>query len=570
MRYAYYFIRKFVLFHNPNGKGQILLPIITDSMGFQLDTLTISELEQTSRGKQILPPLLKDYLSGDPSLKEYYQYKPDIKSFSLAIDNKSKETIDRTGLTEVLQKQYTDLENAPSNISLLRESNTFTVTTGHQLCLFTGPLYFCYKILTVINLAEELKQEYPDHNFVPIFWMASEDHDFEEINHFHLFGNKVTWKAEAGNAVGRLKVDGITDVVAALKEQFQSKRSAIEVLSVFERAYVNQDNLANATRALLHGLFGHYGLVVIDADDHILKNSFRKVMKAEVEGQRSMHAMARTYEALSKSYKLPVKSRDINLFYLHDEKRSRLEIGDGDKVSIVGTDTLIEKNKCTGMIEYHPDNFSPNVVLRPLYQELLLPNLAYIGGPSEIAYWLELKGVFDEYQVNFPLLLPRNSLLILGKSEEKRMRQFSLSPSDLFNNPDALVKSIISKRSREDLSINRERDEIVAVYDKLVSKARMIDASLEKAIKADEARTLGQLNNLEKKLSKAAKNNNLALVNQVEKLLKSIFPEGVFQERYESLFSQMVRFDFDIIDEMKGCIDPFDNSLKILSEAANS
>jgi bacillithiol biosynthesis cysteine-adding enzyme BshC len=539
-------------------------------MGFQLGTLSISELEQTSRGKQLLPQLLKDYLSGNPSLVDYYEHKPDIRSFSSAINNRSKKTIDRAGLTKVLLKQYADLDDAPSNISLLTESNTFTVTTGHQLCLFTGPLYLCYKILTVVNLAEELKQEYPDNNFVPIFWMASEDHDFEEVNHFHLFGNKVAWEAEAGNAVGRLKVDRIRDVIIALKEQFQSDNSAIEVLSTFERAYLDQDNLANATRALLHGLFGHYGLVVIDADDKILKKSFTKVMKAEVEGQLSMHAMASTYEALSKSYKLPVKSRDINLFYLHGEKRSRLEVGDGGKVSIVGTDILIDQEKCSEMVESSPQDFSPNVVLRPLYQEVLLPNLAYIGGPSEIAYWLELKGVFDEHRVSFPLLLPRNSLLILGRSEKKRMRQFAMDSADLFADPDELVKSIVSKLSREDLSLNTERDELSTIYSKLAIKARLIDASLEQAIKSEEARTLGQLDKLEKKLSKAAKSNNQAVVNQVEKLLKSVFPMGVFQERYESLFSQLVRFDFDVIDEMKGFIDPFDNSLKILSEAANS
>jgi uncharacterized protein YllA (UPF0747 family) len=183
---------------------------------------------------------------------------------------------------------------------------------------------------------------------------------------------------------------------------------------------------------------------------------------------------------------------------------------------------------------------------------------------------LELKGVFDEHRVSFPLLLPRNSLLILGRSEKKRMRQFAMDSADLFADPDELVKSIVSKLSREDLSLNTERDELSTIYSKLAIKARLIDASLEQAIKSEEARTLGQLDKLEKKLSKAAKSNNQAVVNQVEKLLKSVFPMGVFQERYESLFSQLVRFDFDVIDEMKGFIDPFDNSLKILSEAANS
>jgi len=531
-----------------------------------VDTLTIAELDLTKRGKQLFPQLLKDYLSGDSSLEAYYQYPPNINSFSAAITNKSKEVINRSVLAEVIKKQYSDIDDAPSNISLLTDANTFTVTTGHQLCLFTGPLYLCYKLLTVINLTEQLKQQFPDKNFVPLYWMASEDHDFEEVNHFHLFGKKVTWEAEAGNAVGRMSVDGVSDVITALKEQLQSDESAIRVLSTFESAYSNQENLANATRALVHGLFGHYGLVVLDADDAALKKSFVKVMKAEVEGQDSMHAMNRAYTALSKSYKLPVKSRDINLFYLHDDKRSRLEIGEGDKVNVVDTDISFEKNECLQMIESNPENFSPNVVLRPLYQEMVLPNLAYIGGPSEIAYWLELKGIFDANEVSFPVLMPRNSLLILGTGEKKRMDQFELSKTDLFSDPDEQVKSIVSQLSKDELSIATEREEISAIYDKLVTQAKAVDASLERSVKADAARALAQLDKLEKKLAKAAKKTNQTTINQVNKLFESIFPVGVFQERYESLFSQLIRYDFGIIDEMKECIEPFDSSLKILSE----
>ena len=280
-------------------------------------------------------------------------------------------------------------------------------------------------------------------------------HDFEEVNHFHLFGKKVTWEAEAGNAVGRMSVDGVSDVITALKEQLQSDESAIRVLSIFERAYSNQENLANATRALVHSLFGHYGLVVLDADDAALKKSFVKVMKAEVERQSSMHAMTSAYTALSKSYKLPVKSRDVNLFYLHDDKRSRLEIGEGDKVNVVDTDISFEKNEWLQMIDSNPENFSPNVVLRPLYQEMVLPNLAYIGGSSEITYWLELKGIFDENEVNFPVLMPRNSLVILGQGEKKRMDQLELSKADLFSDPDEQVKSIVSQLSEDERSEER-------------------------------------------------------------------------------------------------------------------
>jgi len=523
-------------------------------------------LDLTARGKQLFPQILKDYLAADTKLSDYYQYTPLIDSFGEAIENKAKEQIDRSSLVEVLKRQYSGIDDAPVAIDLLNDTKTFTVTTGHQLCLFTGPLYFCYKILTTINLAEQLKEKYPDNNFVPIFWMASEDHDFEEINHFHLFGKKVTWEAEAGNAVGRMSTETLKSVLSDLKTQFESDKTAESILPIFEKAYLEQDNLADATRMLVHSLFGKYGLVVLDADDAALKKTFGMVMKAEIVGQNSMGAMSNAYGSLSKDYKLPVKSRDINLFCFHDNKRNRLEPGSGGAVNVVGSELSFSREECIQMIDSKPESFSPNVVLRPLYQEMVLPNLAYIGGPSEIGYWLELKGIFDENKVSFPVLIPRNSLVVLGVGEVKKMDQFNFSLSDLFADSVEKVKELVRADSNENLSVEQEKSDISHIYNQLMGRAKEIDPSLEASVKADQARALGQLDNLEKKLVKAAKRKNESLVNQANKLFEGIYPSGVFQERYESLFSLLIRYDLGIIDEMKNSIDPFDFGLKILSE----
>jgi uncharacterized protein YllA (UPF0747 family) len=146
------------------------------------------------------------------------------------------------------------------------------------------------------------------------------------------------------------------------------------------------------------------------------------------------------------------------------------------------------------------------------------------------------------------------------------MDQLKLSKADLFSDPDEQVKSIVSQLSEDELSVATEREEISAIYDKLVTRAKAVDASLERSVKADAVRALAQLDKLEKKLVKAAKKTNETTINQVNKLFESIFPEGVFQERYESLFSKLIRYDFRVIDEMKECIEPFDTSLKILSK----
>ncbi|MBL4754016.1 MAG: bacillithiol biosynthesis cysteine-adding enzyme BshC [Flavobacteriales bacterium] len=538
-------------------------------MSFKRDILTLPELDVTKRGKQLFPQIFKDYINEEAVLDGYYQFSPNLSSFKEAIQSKSQESIDRATLVKVLQKQYAGIQDAPANIARLGDDDTFSVTTGHQLCLFTGPLYLCYKILTIVNLAEKLKEAYPDKNFVPVFWMATEDHDFEEINHFYLFGKKVTWEEDAGNAVGRMSTKGLQSVIDDLRIKLASDASAGEVLQIFEKAYTNWDNLADATRFLVHELFGKYGVVVLDADDPDLKKRFVNVMKAEIESNASMHAMAQAYAKLSGTYKLPVKSREINLFYFEGDKRLRLEPGDADTVNLIGSEISFSKNGCLKLIEEDPERFSPNVVLRPLYQEMILPNLAYIGGPSEVGYWLELKGIFDENKVSFPVLMPRNSLAMLGANEVKRMAQFNLSLSDLFSDPAEQLKTIINANADVDLSVTAEKEELTMFFDKLATRVSILDAGLEKSVKADLSRVLAQLDNLEKKLVKSAKNKNESMVNQVNRLLESLYPNGVFQERYASLFSMLIRYDLGIIDEMKACIEPFDTSLKVLSEVVD-
>ncbi|MBL0049581.1 MAG: bacillithiol biosynthesis BshC [Bacteroidetes bacterium] len=224
--------------------------------------------------------LILEYISGSDKLNYFYNAKPEIASFSAIIEAKSKETINRNLLYEVIDQQYKNgnctVPNA--NLQLLSQENTFTVTTGHQLCLFTGPLYFIYKIISTINLAEALKANYPNFNFVPFYWMASEDHDFAEVNHIHVFGKKIEFNPTMPTSsipVGKISTEGIQVVLDEIKSILGESESAKQLVALFDNAYKNSKNLADATRILVHSLFGHYGLVVLDADDARLKKNLR-------------------------------------------------------------------------------------------------------------------------------------------------------------------------------------------------------------------------------------------------------------------------------------------------------
>lgn len=281
----------------------------------------------------ILSPLVSDYLKDVKSLSDYYIFRPEINSFEKAIEQKQKENINRKVLVEVLNGQYKNIfqnnfefnVKVISNIELLNSENAFTVCTGHQLNIFTGPLYFLYKIITTINLSEELKKHYPQFNFIPVYWMASEDHDFEEINHIHLFGKKIEWKQDKKGASGRITTETIKSVLQELKAIIGESENSKKLLQLFEQSYLENKNLADAARYLVHNLFSKYGLVIIDGNDKKLKALFSEIMKDDMLNNTAFKKVNETISKFGSHYKAQVNPREINLFYLQENARERIE-----------------------------------------------------------------------------------------------------------------------------------------------------------------------------------------------------------------------------------------------------
>lgn len=364
--------------------------------------------------------LINDYLNEKPELKALYHRFPNLENFKLQLEEKRNNfnykdngKLKREDLVSVLEKQYQSIvasETTLNNIKLLNNLNTFTITTGHQLNLFTGPLYFLYKIVSTINLCKELKSEFPEHDFVPIYWMATEDHDFEEINYFNFKHKKISWNRESFGPVGRLSSDGLEAVFAVFESEIGLGKNAEGLKNLFKKAYLEHTNLADATRFLANELFSKEGLVIIDADKSDLKKSFIPYIKNEVLNQTAFAKVNET-SPLLESYSVQVNPREINLFYIENNLRERIVFENGS-YAVLNTKMTFSEEEILKEVDNHPEKFSPNVLLRPLYQEVILPNLCYIGGGGELAYWLELKSFFESQHVTFPILLLRNSVLL--------------------------------------------------------------------------------------------------------------------------------------------------------------
>ncbi len=501
------------------------------------------------------PPLLLDYLDQKPDLTDFYSVYPSREGAGKAIAQRAGfDPEKRKTLVDVLTRQYQNIPDAP-DFSILRQENTFTVTTGHQLNIFTGPLYVIYKIVTIINLARTLKETYPEYEFVPVYWMASEDHDFTEIASFSLFGEKYTWAGEHSGAVGRLNPHELKTILDVLPD----------VPRLFSKAYLENTTLADAVRCYMHGLFGAQGLITLDADDADLKRHFLPVMTDELFQQSSGRLVADTtgqLEALG--YHTPVHAREINLFYLRDAIRERIVKEEG-VFRVLNTSETFTQEEMREELNEHPERFSPNVVLRPLYQEVILPNLAYIGGPSEIPYWMQLKGVFDHFNEPFPMLIPRNFALYVDTASRRRLEKLGLSYEEFFQDRIMLKRALIERISEHTLSLDAEKEKFDTVLSDMVDKALTVDKTMEPAVLAERARLFNSLEKLEKRIRRAEERKHGIQVAQLDSLLKDFFPNGTPQERHDNFLNFYIN-NRNFIQCLLDHFDPLDFKFNILEE----
>lgn len=514
--------------------------------------------------------LICDYLAEKESLHSFYHRFPKIENFKLQLEEKQESySMDsRRVLVERLKIQYQGLEVSEatnSNIEALLEPNTFTITTGHQLNLFTGPLYFLYKIFSVINLVEELNKKYTDQLFVPLYWMASEDHDFDEINYFNLFKEKILWNKEAGGAVGELCTDGLEEVLNTFKAKLGDTENAKKLINLFENAYIRHNNLTDATRYLGNQLFSEFGLVIIDGNDHILKKAFIPYVQKELKEKVSFHKVSSTTARMvDLGYKAQVNPREINLFYLDKGIRERIIEQEG-KYLINETERIYTYAEISSELHDHPERFSPNALLRPLYQEVILPNVCYIGGGGELAYWFQLVDYFKEIKMPFPILLLRNSALLFSEKKLAKFEKFNLDIESLFLKTNDLSNKLTHQLSEIKIDFSSQRDHLHKQFSEMYEIAEKTDASFLGAVAAQEKKQMNGLNNLERRLLKAQKRKIEDQLDRLTEIQDSLFPSQSLQERSMNFSEFYLKYGTGLFIALKENLDPLDTNFSILT-----
>ncbi len=502
---------------------------------------------------KLLSGTAMDYLYSTNKFTEFIDLEPSVENFEKSL--KKRKEVNREVLVNELEKQNANSsKKSQANIQLLREKNTYTITTGHQICLFTGPLYSLYKIISTINLAQELAKKHPNYNIVPVFWMATEDHDFEEINHLYLHEKKVTWNSSQKGPVGRFSTADMGSFLDELRLLNQS-----DLTKNLCKIYESAANLAEAHRAVVDSLFGDYGLVIIDADSIGLKKEMIPIFAQELTKRQSEVKVNETSEKLiSQGYKKQVTPREINLFYQENGLRERIVFEEGT-YKVLNTELSFTENEILEILKESPEKFSPNVVMRPIYQEKILPNLGYVGGPGELAYWLQLKNAFELYQVNFPLLVLRNSAVLIPAHISKKISETPFSLSQYFLKQDELNSLYLERNT--DINFEQEITEIEKLFSLAKDKASQIDFTLEKSVIAELKRAQNSIRKIEKKTLKAEKKNHAVALGRIQKIKETFFPDGTFQERKTNIISY---YEEDLIKKIVHNLISLEDNLTLI------
>ncbi len=513
--------------------------------------------------------IVLDYLAGDEQLRPFYAQPFSTEGIRKAILEKQKHPVDRDLLFSVLLKQYEGIaltEKQSRFLNGLKAGNCYTVTTAHQPNIFTGHLYFVYKILHAIKLAEELSVTDPGNTFVPVFYMGSEDADLEELGHIYLSGEKKEWKSGQAGAFGRMKANkALLQIIDDISGQLLVHPHGEAILGILKSCYREGVSMEQASFKLVNALFAEYGLLVLLPDNAELKKAFIPVLEKELFTGFSHMAVADTTAAFPARYKVQAVGRLLNLFYLIDGSRERIERTDKG-FSIANSNIIFSDAEIRNELIDHPERFSPNVVLRPVLQELLLPNIAFIGGGGEIAYWLELKKVFELVDVPFPVLVLRNSFLLVDTEMSKLSGKLHIKTTDLFRPENELANEWVKQESKQQLSLEREKLLMIELYDQLKKLSGKVDITLAGHTEALKIMAIRRIEDLEKKMMRSEKKRSESGLRQLHKLRARLFPNNSLQERVENILPFYAKWGQEIIERIYEHSTGFEQSFCILEE----
>ncbi len=511
--------------------------------------------------------LVVDYLNQKEELNSFFKFDNNFEGIQKAIEQRNFSENTRTALVKYFQKAYSlkASKKQLEYIKLLEKQNCFTITTAHQPNIFTGPLYVIYKILHTVKLANTLQNKFNNYNFVPVYFMGSEDADLDELGNITIQNKKLIWQTKQSGAVGRMLVDNdFLQLIDEIKGQVGTTNFGKELIEIFSTCYTKEKTIQQATFELLNILFEDYGLLVFIPDDKDLKKEFISIITKEITTSFSHKIVEQTNIELGKHYTTQAAGREINLFYFIDDKRERITKR-GEDFYIENLQLTFTNAEMIVEIESYPERFSPNVILRPIFQEIILPNVAFIGGGGELAYWMQLKNVFADSNIDYPVLVLRNSFLLMNTKQELIVKNLGLTIEDFFKNEIEIINKYVLKHTEQTLHFDNEIELLKNTFEALKSHANKIDVTLSEHLKSIEVKTIKKIIQAEKKLLKAEKKKFKEQQLQIKKIKSQLFSSNNLQERVENFSFYFSKYGKDFFNILFESSLPIEQEFTIIS-----
>jgi bacillithiol biosynthesis cysteine-adding enzyme BshC len=518
-----------------------------------------------------LPPLANDYIYDHGKVREFYDGDfRDPAAFERQTKRVRSRQIAREDLAAVLTEQNRGYGCGPETLGAIERivrDKACAVVTGQQVGLFSGPLYTIYKALTATKLANALSKRGLG-SFVPVFWLASDDHDLAEIDHVALIDRDNRLREircpspllESKVPVSNIPLPAdIAECLGQLKDMTLDTEFKADILASLSEAYAPGRSYVDAFGRWMTRLFRSRGLILIDAGHPRLKEMGRDIFYREIaeESPSTRQALAASERLRQAGYEaqIPLHAGILNEFYTERERHA-IQWKDG-AFDIKGLPSMATKEDLLRLAKEKPSLFSPNVLLRPLYQDAILPTVAYVGGPSEIAYFGQLKGVYEAFGLPMPVVYPRKSLTIVEGKIDHILKKYHLSVPDLWRNAAGAIGDVTEEDIPDSLgqALLRVRDHLEGAFASLKAEILAFDPGLAESVDLSKGKMNQQLNFLEKKARQAATRRNDIAVRQLHKAVDNLFPNQHLQERVFNIVPYLIKYGAAFMDKLDQAID---------------
>ncbi|WP_172194137.1 bacillithiol biosynthesis cysteine-adding enzyme BshC [Saccharibacillus qingshengii] len=511
----------------------------------------------------------EDYVR-DQHARELYEYDlEDVQALQRRaewLDAPHRPQADRQALVEVLgayNAKYNDHSAVSRSLEKLRSVETLVVVGGQQSGLFTGSLLVVYKAATIVHAARAASERL-GREVVPVFWIAGEDHDWDEADHTYVLTPELEvrrLRMEAWHD-GRSSVSEVavptekwTEAIAELEQHLADSAFKSEILELLRKELPHSFSLSEGFARLIGRLFGHYGLVLVDSADPELRRvespMFRQLIEQNDEFEAAYLKAADRIEEAGYEQQAQAVEGAANLFYIHEGQRLLL-YKQGDKFADRRGTVIFSKEELLERLERCPACFSNNVLTRPLMQDYLFPVLQAVLGLGEVAYWAGTKDGFEAAGMQMPILLPRMSFTLLDPTTQKHMELYNLSFEDVMERFDSRKEAWLAEQDKlgTDELFERTKADFQQLYAPVIERIGELQPGLAALGETNRSRIVEQISFLQEKTRQTIARQNEAELRRWDRIYKTLFPLDRPQERVYTVFYMLNRYGMDWIDSL--------------------